>query len=178
MKKYQTITILVLFLTFLAGGCASVTKDIEIDATADPTIKFSGYKSYGWLAEISGLNDPDGVWQPPKMDIAEDIKYLIDRELGKRGIYSYAENPDLAVAFFMGVDMEALELKTDPKTKQDIMSKVPSAALAVALIDANTGYVVWVGEAIGEIQKNPSDELIRKRLDYAVSEIFKKLPSD
>lgn len=178
MKKYKTIKIILFLFTFLIGGCASVTKDIEIDSTVDPTIKFSGYKSYGWLAEISGLNDPEGVWQSPKMNIAEDIRYLIDRELRKRGIYSYAENPDLFVAFFMGVDMEALELKVDPNTKEDILAEVPSAALAVALIDANTGYVVWVGEAMGDIQKNPSDELIRKRLDYAVTEIFKKLPSD
>jgi len=178
MKKYQMIKILLFLFAFLISGCASVTKDIEIDATADPTIKFSGYKSYGWLAEISGLNDPEGVWQPPKMNIAEDIKFLIDRELRKRGIYSYTENPDLAVGFFMGVDMEALELKVDPNTKEDILTEVPSAALAIALIDANTGYVVWVGEAMGEIQDNPSDEVIRKRLDYAVTEIFKKLPSD
>ena len=124
------------------------------------------------------LNDPEGKWQPPKMNIAEDIKFLIDRELRKRGIYNNAENPDLAVAFFMGVDMEAMELKTDPKSKQEMLTNVPEAALVVALIDPYTGYWVWLGESEGELQKNPTDEVIRKRLDYAVTEMFKKLPKD
>ena len=178
MKIYQILKIMLFSLSIFVGGCASVTKDIEIDATADPTFKFSAYKSYAWLGEIEGLNDPEGVWQPPKMDVAADIKFLIDRELRKKGIFSYSEDPDLEVAFFMGVDMEALKLDVDPKTKQDILANVPSAALAVALIDAKTGYVLWVGEAMGDIQKNRSDEEIRERLDYAVSEIFKKLSTD
>lgn len=178
MKRYQMLKIMLFSLSLFVGGCASVTKDIEIDATADPTIKFSGYKSYSWLGEIEGLNDPEGVWQPRKMDVAADIKFLIDRELRKKGIFSYSENPDLEVAFFMGVDMEALKLKVDPKTKQDILTNVPSAALAVALIDAKTGYVIWVGEAMGDIHENASDEVVRERLDYAVTEIFQKLPTE
>jgi hypothetical protein len=165
-------------LLLLLSGCASVTKDIQIDAAHDQAVKFSGYKSYAWLGDIAALHDPEGKWQPPRMNITEDIKFLIDRELRKHGIYNYAEAPDLAVVFFIGADMEAMQLKADPKTKQDILSNVPAAALVVALIDAKTEYVVWVGEATGEIQKNLDEATIRKRLDYAVTEIFRKLPKD
>lgn len=177
MKTINFIGITILAL--LLNGCAaSLTQDIEIDATADTTTQFSAYKSYTWLGDIAALNDPEGTWQPPKMNVAEDIKFLIDRELRKRGIYSYSENADLEVAFFMGVDMEAMKLKVNPDTKQDIPETVPAASLAVALIDAKTGFVVWVGEAMGDIHKDASEDTIRKRLDYAVTEIFKKLPKD
>ena len=70
------------------------------------------------------------------------------------------------------------ELKVNPDNQQDILETVPAASLAGALIDAKTGYVVWVGEAMGDIQQNSTEERIRKRLDYAVTEIFKKLPKD
>lgn len=167
------------FLLILLTGCAaSLTEDIQIDASADTATKFGGYKSYTWLGDIAALNDPDNAWQPPKMNVAEDIRFLIDRELRKRGIYNYSENADLEVAFFMGVDMEAMELKVNPDTKLDILETVPEASLAVALIDAKTGFVVWVGEATGDIHKDASEDMIRKRLDYAVTEIFKKLPKD
>lgn len=176
MKNIYFI-ILSVFLLALSG-CASVTKDIEIDATADPTVKFSGYKSYAWLGQIEGLNDPEGVWQPPKMNIAEDIRFLIDRELRKRGLFSHSDSPDLLVAVFMGVDMEAIEIKVDPKTKLDLLENMPTAALAVALIDSKTGYAVWIGEAMADVQQNRTEEIIRERLDYAVSQMFKKLPRD
>lgn len=177
MKTINFIGITILAL--LLNGCAaSLTQDIEIDATADTTTKFSAYKSYTWLGDIAALNDPEGSWQPPKTNVAEDIKFLIDRELRKRGLYNHAENADLEVVFFMGVDMEAMALKVNPETKQDILEKVPAASLAIALIDAKTEYVVWVGEAVGDIQENSTEETLRKRLDYAVTEIFKKLPND
>lgn len=165
-------------LVALLSGCASITNDIKADAEADPTIKFSGYKSYAWIGDVGVLHDPEGKWQPPKMNVADNIKTLVDRELQKRGYYNYAENPDLAVVFFMGVDMENMKLKSDPNTKQDILKNVPSAGLVVALVDVKTEYVVWVGKASGELQKNPSDETIRTRLDYAVTEMFKKFPKD
>lgn len=177
MKTFNFIGMAI--FVFLLNGCASsLTQDIQIDATADTTTKFSHYKSYSWLGDISALNDPEGTWQPPKTNIAEDIKFLIDRELRKRGLYNHAENADLDVVFFMGIDMEAMELKVNPDTNQDILETVPAASLAIALIDNKTGYVIWVGEATGDIHENASEEMIRTRLDYAVTEIFKKLPKD
>lgn len=176
MKTFSAVLLSTLLL--LLGGCASVTSDIKTDAEVDPTVKLSGYKSYAWLGDAGVLNDPEGKWQPPKMNISENIKSLIDREMQKHGYYLYAENPDLAVMFFMGVDMENMRLKTDPNTQQDILKKVPAAGLVVALVDVKTEYVVWVGAATGELQQNPSDETIRKRLDYAVTQMFRKLPKD
>ncbi|MDO8845107.1 DUF4136 domain-containing protein [Methylicorpusculum sp.] len=176
MKKISLFAMFAFLL--LLSGCTSVTSGINVSAEADETVKFSGYKSYAWIGDVAVLDDPENKWQPPKMNVAEDIKFLIDRELRKRGLVNHAENPDLAVIFFMGVDMEAMKLKTDPKTKKDILKKVPGASLMVALIDAKTEYAIWVGEASSDLTENPSEETLRKRLDYAVTEMFKKLPKD
>jgi uncharacterized protein YceK len=163
----------------LMSGCASVsTSDIVVDAKAAPTVDLNGYKTYAWLGEAALLHDPEKKWQPPKMNVAGDIKYLIDRELRKRKIYSTVSEPELAVVFFMGIDMEAMKLKMDPAIKKEMMENVPKAALVIALIDTKTKLVVWIGRATAELHENPSDEMVRERLDYAVTQIMKKMPRD
>lgn len=186
--KIVTTTLLAACIVLLSG-CAACNKnkqetevtaqpvvnkmqDIQVDAKTNPKTNLSGYKSYAWLGAAKALNDPSKKWQPPKMDITGDVKYLIDRELRKHNINSATEEPDLAVAFVIGVDMDALELKDDPATQGDVLENIPQGALVVALIDVETGYVVWIGTAKANIVEGASAELARERLDYAVSNMF------
>jgi len=81
----------------------------------------------------------------------------------------------LAVAYFIGINMDAMQLKDDPGTQGDVLENVPQGALVVALIDVDTGYVVWLGQAKANIAEGASPELVRERLDYAVSKMFKLL---
>ncbi len=106
------------------------------------------------------------------MNITGDVKYLIDRELRKHNINSAIEEPDLAVVFVIGIDMDAIELKDDPTTQGDVLENIPQGALVVALIDVETGYVVWIGSATANIIEGTPAELVRDRLDYAVSNMF------
>jgi len=173
--KMLNVAVLAVAL-ILMSGCASITSDIVIDAKTADSANLNSYKTYAWLGEGALLRDPENKWQPPKMDLAGDIKYLIDRELRKRNIYSSVTEPELAVVFFMGVDMKAMKLKTDPKTKTEMMENVPGAALVIALIDTKTKFVVWMGKATAELHENPSNEMVRERLDYAVTQMMKKMP--
>ena len=176
MRKLTTLLLTVTLV--LLSGCAVFNtdmQDIKVDAVTDPKANMAGYSTYVWLGAVGGLNDPTEKWQPPSMDITGDIKYLIDRELRKHGINSATENSDLAVAFFIGVDMEAMQLKDDPDTQGDVLENVPQGALVVALIDTKTGYVVWRGLAKADIVVGASSEQIRNRLDYAISKMFKEL---
>ena len=176
-----SITLMAAFFLLLTG-CASInkynlTKDIEVDAASDPKANLSGYKTYAWLGAGEILNDPEKRWKQTDLPIAGDIKYLIDRELRERGI-NLAEpaSADLAVAFFIGIDMEAQKLKKNPDTKVEMLQNIPEAGLIVALIDTKSGFVVWVGEAVGELNKDATDEEVRERLDYAVTEMIKLYP--
>ena len=101
----------------LLTGCSSVpTKDIQIETQVSPQTNFKAYKTYSWLGTAEIVNDPLGQWEPPAFDADTEIKYLIDRELRKRGMSENAANPDLIVAFGVGVKMRALKFKQDPKT--------------------------------------------------------------
>ena len=112
MKKHFLALSAVLIL--LTGCASSVTKDIMIDAEADPKANFTGYTSYTWLGSAAIVYDPEGKWEPPQFDADAEIKFLIDRELRKRGMNEDSVNPDLIVAFAAGIDMSSMEFDIDP----------------------------------------------------------------
>jgi hypothetical protein len=169
--------VLLLGVSVMLCGCASVpTQDIRTEAQADLKTDFNAYKTYAWLGTAAVVNDPYGLWKTPSFDAVAEIKHQIDRQLRKRGMTESYSNPDLMVVFAAGVDMETFKLKMAPETKMHILENAPTGGLIVALVDGKSGYVNWVGVAAAEIQKKPDERIAKKRLEYAVTEMFKKLP--
>jgi hypothetical protein len=175
MKKHLlAIATLLVFLS----GCAStnVTSDIMVKTDADPKANLSGYKSYTWLGAAAIVFDEKGQWEAPQFNVGTEIKFLIDRELRADGMSEDSVNPDLVVAYAVGFDMDSMEIKTDPENDLEVLKNVPQGALTVILVDAQTGLAVWAGVARAELQQYPTIETSKKRLDFAVSEMFSKLP--
>jgi hypothetical protein len=173
MKKY--LFTLATTLLLLAGCASSVTKDIMVETDVDPKANLSGYSSYAWLGAAAIVFDEKGQWEPPQFDADAEIKFLIDRELRKRGMTEDSVNPDLVIAYAAGIDMDSMEIKTDPENELEVLQNVPVGALTVIMVDAETGLAVWAGVATAEIQQNPTMETTKKRLDFAVSKMFSKL---
>ena len=171
VRRYLIIGAMVL----LGVGCATATKDIKVDAETRSGADLAGYKTYAWLGSAQIINDPRGQWEPPQLDADAEIRWLIDRELRKRGMIEVNRGPDVLVGFAAGINMEALELVKDPETKADSMKNVPKGALVVVLADARTRIPVWVGTATADLQEKPDVETAKKRLDYAVTQMFKKM---
>ena len=174
-----TAALLATLAALLLSACSStsaMTKDIELAAEADPKVRFAAYKSYTWLAEAAIVRDPHGQWKPPSFDADAEIKFLVDREMRARGMTQDSADPDFFVAFAVGIDMESLKLKTNPDTKMETITRVPRGGLVLALIDADTGFVAWIGVATGEVMENPDDATVKARLDYAVTKLLKKVP--
>ena len=163
-------------LLALLAACVPYAKDIRVKTEIGINADISGYKSYTWLETISTLDDPSGKWQPPGFDIAGEIKFLIDRELRKQGIHFSTVNPELAVSFQIGANMRALKLVKDPKSKQGVLINAPDAALMVVLIDTASRNIIWISKAEAEIQQGHDTELVRKRIDYTITKMFKALP--
>ncbi|MFW2372042.1 MAG: DUF4136 domain-containing protein [Gammaproteobacteria bacterium] len=164
-------------IVMFVSGCNSVPiKDMQFDAQADPKAKFSAYKSYAWLGTAAIINDSYGQWEPPEFDADNEIKFLIDRELRKRGMSEDSVAPDLFISFAAGVDMDALGLKKEPDTQMKILDNVPQGGLVLAILDSDTGFVIWIGSVIGEVQPNMDAKSAKARLDYAVTQLLKKMP--
>jgi len=156
----------------ITSSCATLTSDIEVETQADPDVDLNSYKTYAWAGSAQIVFDPVGQWEQPTLDTDEEVRFAVNRELRNHGLNQVGNNPDLLVAFAAGVDMTVLELKEDPKHDKKILTNVPKAALVIALVDANTGYVVWSGYAVGNAQQQQTIDNIRARIDYAVSKIF------
>lgn len=174
MKKYLLALPAVLLL--LTGCVSSVTKDIMVDTEADPKANFKGYSTYTWLGSAAIVYDPEGKWEPPQFDADAEIKFQIDRRLRERGMVEDSVNPDVIVAFAAGIDMSSMEIDIDPNSNLTTLENVPLGALTIILVDADTGFAIWGGVATAEIQENPSQETIKKRLEYAVTKMFNALP--
>lgn len=157
----------------LASSCATITSDIEIETHDDPAIDYHHYKTYAWAGSAQVVFDPVGQWEQPTLDTDEEVKFVINRELRGHGLTQVEHDPDLLVAYAAGIDTSALELEQDPESGEDILMNIPKSALLIALLDAQTGYIIWLGYAEGETQLKRDMESIKTRIDYAVTEIFK-----
>jgi hypothetical protein len=86
-------------------------------------------------------------------------------------------DPDLLVTFAAGIDMENMDLEiSEDSDLKDTLINVPLGALTIVMVDARTSVVIWTGIATAEIQQSPDQEVIKKRLEYAVTTMFKQLP--
>jgi hypothetical protein len=166
----------ILAVAALAGCTMVKTSDIEVQTEADPKCSFSGYKTYAWLGGAVILNDPEGQWEPPGFEADMEIKSLIDQQLRARGMSESTDAPDMIVGFAAGIDLAALELKTDSETELTILESHPRGGLLVILIDAETGFVVWAGAAEGDAAAQPDADTAKVRLAYAVKSMFNELP--
>jgi len=163
-------------LIFLSGCASAPVKDIQIDSHANPKANFSGYKTYAWLGSATIVNDTHGQWEPPGFDADKEIKFLMNRELRNRGMSEDRTAPDLLVVFAAGVDMDALGLKIDPETQVEVFENLPKGGLVVAFVDRESGFVIWVGAATGDVQENADKQTVKARLNYAVKQLSKKIP--
>lgn len=164
-----------LIATLLLTSCATITSDIELETHVHPDTNFNDYKTYTWLDSAQIVFDPIGQWEQPTLDTDEEVKLAINRELRARNIIPVEKNPDLFIAFSAGIDASTLELIEHPDNEEDVLSTLPKAALVIALVDAETGYAVWIGYASGEVQQQQTIQTIQTRINYAVSKLFKRL---
>ncbi len=178
MNKLNRLLFSICFsiLISLSGCAVTPTDDIKIDAEADPKVKFGGYKTYAWLGSAGILKDPEGKWKQPDFDVDAEIRFLIDRELRKRGFTETGNKPDMLIAYAMGVNMAALKVKENPETKEKLLKNTPKGSLLIILADPTTEYVMWIGRAKAEVLKDPAVEVTKARLDYAVTQMLKKIP--
>jgi hypothetical protein len=175
MKKY--ILAFAATLLLLTGCASSVTKDIKVTTETDPKANYSGYKSFKWLGSASIIYDPLGKWEPPQFDADAEIKFHITNELRNRGMVEDSVDPDLLVTFAAGIDMENMDLEiSEDSDLKETLTNVPVGALTIVMVDARTSVVIWTGIATAEIQQSPDQEVIKKRLEYAVTTMFKQLP--
>ena len=150
-------------------GCVS-TSDISVNSEQSEKVDLKGYKTYQFI-QGSGIADDAATKKIIKEDnAAEEIEVLINEQLMKKGKVPVSKDPDFLIAYLGGADMEEVKGKLD-KNGKEVIEKRPEAALMLMLVDADTGSILWISTAEGEV-KSVSHEEKKKRLEYAVKKML------
>ena len=174
--------LVLLFALLTTVACSSsqpaVVPDLVVEHHTDAKTNFDGIKTYRIVAAAGAINDPNGKWHSPNVDFGNDLKFLIERELRDRGLTPVADQADVDVIFLVAVDMEALKVVKERHDGQDeeVLKTTPQGAIVVQMVDTETLKAVWTAGAAAEVNERPEAEEARKRIDYAVSELFKTYP--
>ena len=166
--------VLQLLPVWLLAGCASITGDIRVETESDPGVDLGEYRTYSWLGSAGVVNDPRGNWEPPDLDADVEIRRILNRELRRRGMREVESDPQVVVAFATGINTEVFHIVENPENKMYTLQNAPKAALVVVFIDPRTRHPVWVGTAVGEIKSERSADEVRKRIDYAVTNMLRE----
>ena len=166
MPKLVKIILLSLLVAGFTAGCVK-TDDIEVVALKSEKANLAGYKTYQILDE-SGFDKE--TQQKAAMDINTELRQTVNAVLAKKGKVPVIENPDLYVAYMGAADLDAIKEKVDKKGKVTI-ENAPKAGVLLTLIDANTGVIIYLSSAEGDVKNLPIEEK-RKRLNYAIKEML------
>jgi len=150
-------------------GCVS-TSDIVVEKAQSEKVNLDGYKTYQFIEDSGIVEDTRNSTIPKNMNVSEEIEQMINSELAKKGKIPVSKDPDFFVAYLGGADMDAVKSKLD-KNGKEVIEKSPEAALVLMLIDADSGSIIWMSTAEGEVKGGSADE-IKKRLDYAVKKML------
>jgi len=162
----------------LCLSCASTpTSDIKVHSAADAKANIGAYKSYAWDLNAGVIQDRTGAWTPKDLDVQSEVQFLIDKKLRDRGMTQAQSAPELIVSVLILADVKELEQMKDKHGEVvGSLDPVGKGALVVELVDSQTGKTVWLGAAEGDIRGSNTTEVAKKRLAYAVDEMFAKLP--
>lgn len=166
MSKLLKGSIVVLMIAGFTG-CTVPTSDIQVETLRSEKVNLDGYKTYEIL-EGSGVID--GTQRTDNMDMNAEMQKMINAELGKKGKTPVTKDPDFYVAYVAGTDMEAVKEKLNEDGKKTI-EKAPEAAMVLLLIDAETGMIIGISTAEGEVKGLPAEES-KKRLNYAIKKML------
>ena len=156
--------------TLAFNGCTE-TSDIKVASQKSSKVDLSGFKSYEWFISAQVLVDEKSEYKGRGYDVDTYVQNAITKQLVKNGKVEKNTDPDFLVSYVSGVDMDHVQEKLDDEGKAHLKT-IPEAAIAVLLIDAHNGKLIWMGVAEGEFLKKLSDEESMKRIDYAVKKMF------
>jgi len=168
MIKILKGTVLALALVGFTG-CVS-TSDIQVDSTQSDKVDLKGYKTYQFIEGSGIAKDTSKKTLTKSESVSAEIEEMINEELAKKGKVPVSKDPDFFVAYLGGADHEAVKKKLD-KHGKEVIEKSPEAALVLMLVDADTGAIIWMSTAEGEL-KNSTPEERKKRIKYTIEKML------
>ena len=169
-------------LALLMAGCAPVSVQVDYD----PKVDFSGYRSWGWLAEPettgnAGADDPA---------LHRLIRAAIEAQLESQG-YVTARDPQLRFGYHVStqerVDVRTVsspyppahwdggnaELRVDTET---YVRESERGRLVIDVVDTSRNALVWRGVGERTLRREPTADQLEQTVRKTVAEILGRFP--
>ena len=169
IKTILLSTTTILFLS----ACAS-TEDISTHTSERKTYNYKD-KTYQLSQETTKINDPNNKWQAPDFDLENFIKNVIHNELKKHGLKHSSTQTDIIISYGIDVNMASRKLKLFGSAEEGFFINKPKGALSIIIRSKKTNEALWLAWANSQY-KQLETGTAKKRIEYAISEMFKKLP--
>jgi uncharacterized protein DUF4136 len=166
------------WFAIVSTGCQSA----QVQSYSDPRFDPLAINSYAWLPNGSVAL---GVVPQNKAVLEQTLWQSIDENLAKRGWQQLDPGAaDVLVRYVVGAEGRTKVTKTgvgqfagrDVELPMEVR-RMRSGKLAIDLIDAETGLVVWRGVTGVTRQGVPTYDEIRTSVARGVNAIFQKLPN-
>ena len=163
----------------LLAGCGQM---VEVKQDWDDNADFAVYKTFSWVPsepEVSEGAEDEPAGQN-KLDIDTPMREAIEKQLTAKGLVKDDENPDMLVAYRLGTRQTTYTrnwaVRYWDKTGWYQQETLTDGTLAVDLVDAKTGRMVWRGLAWGAVNKDPNQEILTRNINHAEEKVIDQYP--
>lgn len=172
MKRKAVLA--VLFTGLVLAGCSPTYVEYDYDTDAD----FSAYRTFAWVSQESmSERAPQAIQMSSLMD--SRIKRAVKDGMEAKGLEEASENPDLLLAYYVGVDNVTEIRRTgygygfEDNVRTDHFQE---GTFILDMIDAKTNQLVWRGIAEGVLEERPTPDKVEKNVRDTVKKLLKKYP--
>lgn len=175
------------FACWLLAACSP----IKVRHDYDQDVNFTEYQTYKWVEQDT---QAEGDAKSAKMrnDLLDKrIRSAVDKQLEGKGLKLVAEQPDLLVTYFTGVDEKIRVMDRGYRygayygsgysyyglgTPAVDVYQYKVGNLIIDLIDSKTNKLVWRGSAEAVVDETASSREREERIQEAVSKILSDYP--
>ncbi len=164
--------ILIISCVLFLSACAYTTKDITTHTNEHKSYIYKE-KTFQFLEVKTQLNDPDNKFQTSGFELGNFVKQTINKELIKHGLKHSSSDADIIVSYGIGINMTAQSFNLFGNKEEGFLTNKPKGALTIIISNKKSHEVLW--EAWTNAQyKQLETEVAKKRIKYAISELFKE----
>ena len=163
----------------LAAGCSPM---LEVNDNFDEATDFSNYQTYDLMprGDVAMTAEAEAKFAGRRQVMEEELRKALKKHLEAKGITRVTDNPDLLIAYFVGVRDEVFMsnygMTYADYTGNVIIQSVQDGTLRIDFVDPKTERLVWRGSAYGAVNRDPTEDMIRKNIDRAVKKTLDQYP--
>jgi len=155
---------------------------LEVSNDFDPETDFAVFKTYDLMpkADVALSADAEAAFGERKRILEEEFRNALKREMEAKGFTRDTSNPDIMIAYYIGVRDEVFVsnygMTYADLTGNYMKESLSDGAVRIDFVDPKKERLVWSGTAFTAVNRDPTEDMIRKNVDRAVKKMLDQYP--